>query len=316
MKPFLAATLIASAMLAAGCGDRMTPQAGGGTAVSAVRSRGSSSSSLLYVSNAGDDTVSVYDYQDGNAKFAFRLTGFAGPAAECVAADGSVFVINVQNSKIYEYAHGGTGRVATVTDRFGSPQGCAVDPASGNLAVTNASGLDGSPGNVVVYPHGLGKPKQYFISDIDSAAYCVYADDGSLYVDGFSRFYFSGRLDILSPGSKSFKTVTINGARILGPGAMQWDQSDLLVGDSALRETGHSGIYRFKITGLEAKAIDTTKLRGSGSIYQFWEGDGKIWAPQSGGNAIHIYAYPAGALLGRFAKSTDAPYGITVSSAP
>ena len=42
----------------------------------------------------------------------------------------------------------------TYPDQYGYPIGCAVDPASGNLAVTNAFGFSGA-GQVLIFA-GLG----------------------------------------------------------------------------------------------------------------------------------------------------------------
>ena len=44
-------------------------------------------------------------------------------------------------SQMVEYAHGGTSSIATLGDPSEYPEGCAVDPATGNLAVANFSAI-------------------------------------------------------------------------------------------------------------------------------------------------------------------------------
>ena len=69
-----------------------------------------------------------------------KLTGFATPYGECVDEKGDVFILNFDGESIVEYAHGGTAPIATLNDPGEKPSGCSVNPATGDLAVTNFSG--------------------------------------------------------------------------------------------------------------------------------------------------------------------------------
>jgi hypothetical protein len=88
---------------------------------------------LLYISDVG--TNDVYVYESLSLKLAGTLTGFSEPQGECSDAAGNVWITNTNMSQIIEYAHGGTTPIATLSDPYEFPVGCAVDPRSGNLAV-------------------------------------------------------------------------------------------------------------------------------------------------------------------------------------
>src|SRR5581483_10436727 len=96
--------------------------------------REATSSDLLYVSDVGTEDVYVYTYPGGT--LAGTLTGFAEPQGLCGDAQGDVWIVDTQKSRLVEYAHGGTAPIAVLADHGEYPSGCAVD-AHGNVAVTN-----------------------------------------------------------------------------------------------------------------------------------------------------------------------------------
>ena len=91
---------------------------------------------LLYVSN--DDELLVFSYPKG--KLVGEITVPSGDfAGLCSDSAGDVFVTSVGShsaSYILEYAHGGTEPITTLSDPAWA-NGCAVDPTTGNVAVTN-----------------------------------------------------------------------------------------------------------------------------------------------------------------------------------
>lgn len=104
---------------------------------------------LLYISDVGTNDVYVYAYPTGI--FLGTLTGFSGPEGECVDKTGDVFIANYAASDILEYAHGGTSPIATLSDPGYLPESCAIDPTTGNLAVTNYLTTGAGQGNVAIY---------------------------------------------------------------------------------------------------------------------------------------------------------------------
>ena len=58
---------------------------------------------------------------------------------------------------ILEFAHGGTQPIATLLGvRCEFPNGCSVDPTTGNLAVTNYSSNPAGPGSIAIYTGARG----------------------------------------------------------------------------------------------------------------------------------------------------------------
>jgi hypothetical protein len=53
----------------------------------------------------------------------------------CPDERGYVFVVDTGYQKLFEYAHGGMKRLATLESPTKDPVGCAIDPGTGNLAL-------------------------------------------------------------------------------------------------------------------------------------------------------------------------------------
>ena len=166
------------------------------------------SSALLYVSDSQNSEVAVFIYRYGTAtKLVGRLTGF-DPTSECVGPGGDVFITSGAN--IYQFTHGGTKPIAVLKDDFGYSVGCAVDPVTRNLAVANSYDLNSSPGSVLIYPKASGKPRQYFVSNVENPEYCSYDNSGNLYVDGYD-ISVNLALGKLPAQSKAFEAISVNG---------------------------------------------------------------------------------------------------------
>ena len=89
---------------------------------------------LLYASEAAN-TIRVYTYPQG-AQVA-TITAVAHPGSECSDTSGNVFVRDWATRNLYEFAHGGTTPIQTL-----SPAGvCAVDPTTNDLAVLQGNSV-------------------------------------------------------------------------------------------------------------------------------------------------------------------------------
>src|SRR5581483_10529310 len=140
MRPSrLVSLLIAAAVLSA-CGGNgsgspqgtspLIPPQGGGT--SSTMARDTESQDLLYVANRKDGSVFVYSYPEGKAKGSLLDVKASGL---CSDSSGNVFV--PAGREILKYAHGGARPIEALRDPLGgATQFCAVDPASGDLAVS------------------------------------------------------------------------------------------------------------------------------------------------------------------------------------
>ena len=270
------------------------------------------SSALLYVSDSQNSEVAVFIYRSGTAtKLVGRLTGF-DPTSECVGPGGDVFITSGAN--IYQFTHGGTKPIAVLKDDFGYSVGCAVDPVTRNLAVANSYDLNSSPGSVLIYPKASGKPRQYFVSNVENPEYCSYDNSGNLYVDGYD-ISVNLALGKLPAQSKAFEAISVNGARFYWPKSMQWVTPYLLVDDSAYGFNDTSAIYKLKVAGSTATVAGTTRLQHSGQIEQFWKDGLKIVTAQPGLHSVPVYRYPSGALFRKIPNGTFTAYGVVVSPA-
>jgi len=118
---------------------------------------GAETQDLLYISDEGTNDVYVYSWPQ--LKLVGTLTGFSYPQGECVDTKGDVFVVNGRaQSQVVEFLHGGTKPIATLSDNYSNhPSGCAVDPTTENLAVTNLETGNKGDGNVIIYKKARGE---------------------------------------------------------------------------------------------------------------------------------------------------------------
>ena len=137
---------------------------------------------LLYVSDEGANDVDVYAYPAGTR--AGKLTNLAQPAGLCTDTLGDVWVVQSSSAKITEFGHGGAKPIATLTISGARRLlGCAVDPTTGNLAVTDLGNSKGG-GSLWVFAHAQGTPKNYRDPKISFAYFDGYDLGGNLFVDG------------------------------------------------------------------------------------------------------------------------------------
>lgn len=271
---------------------------------------------LLYVSDLGDGSVTVYEYP--SAKQVGTLTGFEDPTGECSDKAGDVFITDFEASKILEYAHGGTTPIQTLSDPGQWPSGCSFDPTTGNLAVANDETPSAGEGNLAIYKHASGTPTTYTNSNMYYYFFCAYDNRGNLYVDGFNSQYVT-QLAGLAKGSGNLTSITLNES-ITYPVGIQWDGKYVAIGAGSGVET----IYQFKISGTTGTVEGSTDLSGATNVIQFWIAKPKpkhsqgtrVIAPDYTAGDVAYYAYPAGGAPSKsFTTGLDEPYGSTLSYA-
>lgn len=231
-------------------------------------------SNLLYVSYFYGNEVFAYNYPGG--KLVGTLTGIPDAQGMCTAKrlKGKWWVVATGSNQVFEFDHGGTSPLATLSITAGEPASCAVDPTTGNLAVTMITN-----DNVVVYKNGSGSPVTYTAPF--GPYFSAYDNRGDLFVNG------SGQTSLaeLPKGGTTFEPVSTN-QTIIFPGGLQWHGNDLAVGD---QDT--STIYQFSITGSSATLTSTTALSGAGSG-DFWIQKKHVIA--SAVANVGIWKFPAG----------------------
>lgn len=300
MKPLGLGWACAIVALLAGCAGA-TPQntlpgtpAQSGALAPAMRSwmaPDAAAHDLLYVS---DDAGVVYVFTYPTGKLVGTIAGLDGPAGLCTDGKGDVFVTNTSGGYILEYAHGGHNPIGTLLDFGAFPDGCAVDPVTGNLAVTNfATNPSQSAGNVAIYPNAQGSPTFYTAKGFNEYLFCGYDASGNLLVDGVNAATTQTEIAELPSGGSSLVNITLH-ATIAYPGAVQWDGKyfaieDLLKGD----------LDRIAISGSSGTVAGTLNLNvRSRLVVQFWIQGKTIVVPYGATSRVvkkvGLWKYPGG----------------------
>jgi hypothetical protein len=247
---------------------------------------------LLYVSTRGTDDVYVFALP--NDTLVGTLTGFTAPQGECVDAAADVFISDAAAQEIVEYAHGGTTPIATLSDSGWTPQDCAIDPTTGNLAVANNAGPS-SEGGIAIYAHASGTPTYYMDSAIYRPYFCGYDKKGNLFLDGTGIGGGQGLLAELPNGSSSFTNITLN-QYIYSPGGVLSDGKYVAVGDEGNGYVGTTAIYEFSVRGSSGTIVNSTPFPYADDITQFWLTDkrSEVIAPDEDGQYVGFFNFPVG----------------------
>ena len=336
---------VAAAILA-GCGGSQPPIGAPGAMHEspaipshANHSASSTGSDLLYASGGTGTKGAVYVYSYPQGDLVQTLTGLIVPGGECVDASGDVFITAYANpsftsSKIFEYVHGGKTPLATLNDP-GIANGCAVDPRSGNLAVSNgqdASNPYGNYGDIAIYSQAQGSPTMYYSSHY-AFGFCGYDNAGNLYLAATKAYDRRPQLVRFSEGSASFVPIKVRKpiyAYDEFTPSVQWNGSSMTISSTTAMgaRSGASGtisIYALKISADKAAVSSITKLKVKGNAHtgQSWIFDGAvagIYYNKDWGN-VGIWSYPGrGNPIQKITKianlGTAILRGVTVSIAP
>jgi hypothetical protein len=239
--------------------------------------REATSEDLLYISDLGTNLVDIVTYPAG--KMVGQLSGFGAVAGLCVDKAGDVFVVD-EAGPVQMFAHGGSTPLRKLTT-YGAPYGCAVDPVTGNLALTNLSSY--TYGVVAIYPKAKGKPKLIKDYDANTSSFCGYDTSGNLFIDGTARSE-PFVLWELRKGKSSVTDLKFS-KKVDQPGGVQFDGTYVAVGDYRA-----GFIYRTKHgTG---EVAQTVTLKSGMNVQQFWI-QGSTLVGESTGE-VPYYHYPRG----------------------
>jgi hypothetical protein len=243
---------------------------------------------LLYVLNRNGDSVDVYSYPEGKLKQQLRDVKARGL---CADVDGNVFLL--QGRTISKYVHGGSHPIAVLGNPLSSAsQFCAVDPTTGNLAI---SGAGPAKSGVAIYANAKGSP-QIYGGPNGTYGSSTYDDRGNLFV-AFTgaRPHGATKLLELEKRSARLRGITFRGMRPLRLRAIQWD-GKFLVAES--RESPATmTLIRYRMTQGLATAADEASPTGAGSPAQFVIHRTQIIVASTSnarGSAVTLYRYPAG----------------------
>ena len=296
--------------------------------------------SLLYVSNQGSGSVTVYTYLNGGGLVLVgTLTGFSKPTGMCTDNAGNVWIPDYGTGYLYEYQHGGTTPIDSIKQHTGLPYDCAVDPTTGNLAVANQhpNAKYGAKGLVDVYSlkGAKGGGSYSTASGFKNVYFVAYDNKSNLYVDaipcppsgcgslnskpkhlgaeqGRSQYYLPGLFE-LSNGGSLFTQVTISGATLNSPSAINWVQPTLLLGDQNFQGQGTNGAYKLLVSGSTATVVGTLPFKGTQQAYGFWRRAGRVVVPDYSGNIVRVYSLSDGSLVSTLTTGISLPFGAVVS---
>lgn len=230
-------------------------------AVKSWMAAGANSKDLLYITG-GD--VFVYSYPQD--QLVGELTGFSLARGDCTDAKGHVYITDSTANTVVEYAHGATQPIRTITVPATAPVSCAVDPASGDLAVTAAGEYHtGEGASLLVYRKAKGRPQPYTYSKILAYTYCVYDGSGNLFVDGTPAhgYGYDFELSELPYGATSLQGVSVQNG-MPWSAALQWDGKHLAVGQNILPQ-----ILRYTVSAGYARYVSSTPLSGAYNAIDF-----------------------------------------------
>ncbi len=263
---------------------------------------------LLYVANRIN--VSVFSYPQGNPVGVLVRPDFWAHGM-CVDSSGDVFVTSANQSvpRVFEYAHGSTKVKAIfkpVIDYPGAAVSCAVDPTTGNLAVTTiGEGID-------VFERAMRAPVRYSSLALKNDYYCAYDGKGNLFFDGNNAGFYLAEL----PKNNRDNRVTELHVAFPGtifPGGVWWDGKYLDVLNSFW-----GTVYRYRIRAHRAFPAGAFNLTGGLGVLEYWVEGNTLIAPSGavfGRGKIRFYHYPDGGSPFRTVVSSNLEFanGVVVS---
>jgi len=258
---------------------------------------------LLYVSDPSAGDVEIYSFPYG--KYVNTIGNFYQPGGMCVGKTGNVFIADQSNTNVRVYAHGGTKPIRIVSDLGYTPSSCAIDAASGTLAVTSLVGAHGH-GSLAIYQNAMGKPKIYDDVNIPHVAYASYDSAGNLFIDGTtsSNKFVAGELP---KGSTSIKALSLN-QTIASPGGVQWDGKHIAIGD-----VSNGVIYQFSIANGKGTKVGSTPLPDSSFVKEFCIHETVVVVPDFINGNVRFYKYPAGGSPNKTISAFDGPIATAIS---
>lgn len=270
----------------------------------------SASGTLLYVSDIGAETIDIFSYPAG--KLTGTITGLSEPNGLCSDSKGNVFVTEAGNAQIAEFAHGGTKPIATFAAGERMPIDCAIDPKSGNLAVTFYT-YPGAYGSLSIFKNASGNGTNY--SALYRTFNSTFDGSGDLFVNGFGTDGKAVLGELPAGGSQvEILPLSWNPGWI---GGLQWDGKDLADGDELAPKfvSGRTlnSVYVVAIKKGAANLVETAPLDGGLVVAQFWLDGKTLIGPDAGAGTVDFFPYPKGGAAKKTITGFYEPVGATLS---
>ncbi|HVN69347.1 MAG TPA: hypothetical protein VMU38_06850 [Candidatus Binatia bacterium] len=272
----------------------------------AARERGGASSiagdaatrDLLYVSNRKDGSVDVFAYPAGTPEGSLLGVHASGL---CSDSDGNVFI--PAGNRVLEFAHADARPLATLPNPIGGDaQFCAVDPATGDLAVSGGHGI-------AIYAGAKGAPKTAV--DRDSTlryGSAAYDGKGNLFIEVAAR---AGSANLVELPKGAVRVESIAWEKRPNLGSIQWD-GKYLAAESPQRGAGAT-ILRYDISGKQAVPAGKIVVADAGNPMQFSIAGGRVVVPGDAG--VTVADYPSGERSVQIGAGAREPQAAAISAA-
>lgn len=285
---------LGAAALIVGCGGYQPPVAGPPAGASALaqrwpRVRGE----VQYFSNVYGGGLLEYNYPKSESPI-----GSISYAGGGLCTKGARTFWASASGGLAEFKVGGKAPIKVLkTSAYTS--GCAIDPATGDLAALNFFG------GVTIYHKARGKGK--VISGSGEEYFDGYDNQSNLFVDGFNSSHGVALVE-LKKGTSTFETITTSNT-IEFPGSVQWDGTYLTVLDQVA-----NAIYQYTIDGTNATLKGTVVLSGSSDCAASWIATPYVYCADAGDGDGEVFKYPAGGPLVATLSGMDFPLGVVALS--
>lgn len=207
---------------------------------------------LLYVSDAYTRHVYVYNYKTG--ALLGRLHGFFQPSGQCVDGNGDIWIADYAGESIVEYAHGGIKPIKSMRTT-GQPDGCSVDPTTGNLAVSNFTTPSG--GSDIEVFAASGKTDYSSQDCYDNLYEPGYDKQGNLLVEGTNPSDLATNICELPHGGNALETLSLNQS-IHQPAGVMWDGKYITLTD--VNYDSATAVVQVQQTGSDLTVVNATIL--------------------------------------------------------
>jgi hypothetical protein len=250
----------------------------------------SQTNSLLYVSTSSNG-VQIYNYSKGVVGTLFGQISVYEPGGMCTDKAGDVWITS-KHGTVTEYGHGSSTPLRALPGEHATPYACAIDPTSGNLAVSynRPDRKYGAVGIVRVFGKSDANKKYSGFSD---AWFLAYDNKGDLFVDGWPCYGcttgsgFQGTFE-LANGGPYFEQLDLQGATFRQPTGMAWINPTLLVADSGDGYQQPAG-YKLLVHGNKATVVSTLVFSSAQSVGGLTFRASSILVPDTVGNILWAY---------------------------
>ena len=264
-----------------------------------------------------DFNSQVFIFRLPDLKASGQICCFNKPTGLCSDASGHVWVTEFNGAYVDEFSHNAHWVKSLALNSTAQPEGCAVNPVNGDLAVT-AFANNGNPGYVLIYPHAQGSPTAYSDPNLQNYFFAGYDPSGNLFVDGLARPYEHFVLSELNARRRigeGMHTITLAGATILYPGMVQWytKGNTLVVGDQFCNPPC---VESFTIAGSVASYVSSTVLNGFGAdelVQGVISETGDYLVGGIFAEGVYLWPYPGGGDYTSGPASLDTAYGAAIS---